>query len=136
MRSFSRSLVTFLLTIVIGGIAVGACLAALIPGTVEIATAHHYTGEQVGKLKALAEPSTIYWGDGTTSMGTFGLQARDPINSLNEVPKLVVNAVIATEDRSFWTNDGIDLGAVFRAFLTNITSGEVRQGGSTITQQL
>src|SRR5438477_12938962 len=49
---------------------------------------------------------------------------------------MVQNAVIATEDRSFWTNDGIDLGAVFRAFLTNVTSGEVRQGGSTITQQL
>ena len=46
------------------------------------------------------------------------------------------NAVIATEDRSFWTNDGIDLGAVFRAFLTNVTSGKIEQGGSTITQQL
>ena len=44
--------------------------------------------------------------------------------------------MIATEDRSFWTNDGIDLGAVFRAFLTNVTSGQIEQGGSTITQQL
>ena len=43
---------------------------------------------------------------------------------------------IATEDRSFWTNDGIDLGGVFRAFLTNVTSGKIEQGGSTITQQL
>ena len=48
----------------------------------------------------------------------------------------MINAVIATEDRSFWTNDGIDLGAVFRAFLTNVTSGRIEQGGSTITQQL
>jgi membrane peptidoglycan carboxypeptidase len=136
MRPFTRTLLTFLLTIVIGGVAVGACLAALIPGTVEIATAHHYTGEQVPELRSLAEPSTIYWNDGVTSMGTFGVEARDPIHSLNEVPKRVINAVIATEDRSFWTNDGIDLGAVFRAFLTNITSGKVRQGGSTITQQL
>ena len=44
--------------------------------------------------------------------------------------------MIATEDRTFWTNDGIDLGGVFRAFLTNVTSGEIEQGGSTITQQL
>ncbi len=136
MRPFSRTLSTFLLTIVIGGIAVGACLAALIPGTVEIATAHRYTADQVGDLKKLAQPSTIYWSDGTTSMGTFGLQARVPINSLNEVPQGVVDAIIATEDRSFWTNDGIDLGAVFRAFLTNVTSGKIEQGGSTITQQL
>jgi penicillin-binding protein 1A len=136
MRFFSRSLVVVLVAIVLGGIAVGACLAALIPGTVEIATAHHYTADQVGKLKALAQPSTIYWADGTTSMGTFGLEARDPITSLDEVPKIVQEAVIATEDRSFWENDGIDLGAVFRAFLTNLTSGQIEQGGSTITQQL
>ena len=137
MRHFSRSLVTFLATIVIGGIAVGACLAALIPGTVQIATAHHYNAEQVGALRALAQPSTVYWNDGVTPLGPpFGLQARDPIQSLNEVPKRVVDAIIATEDRSFWTNDGIDLGAVFRAFLTNVTSGKVEQGGSTITQQL
>ncbi len=135
MRPAYRTLTTFLLTIVIGGIAVGACLAALIPGTVEIATGHHYTATQVGKLRALAEPTTIYWADGTV-MGTLGLQVRDPIKSINEVPKRVLDAVIATEDRTFWTNDGIDLGAVFRAFLTNVTSGKIEQGGSTITQQL
>jgi penicillin-binding protein 1A len=136
MRPISRTFVTFILTIVIGGVAVGACLAALIPGTVEIATAHHYTSDQVATLSALAQPTTIYWSDGTTVMGTLGLQARQPINDVSEVPKRVVNAVIATEDRSFWTNDGIDLGAVFRAFLANITSGKIEQGGSTITQQL
>jgi len=135
MRPLSRSLLTVVAAIVVGGLAVGACLAALIPGTVEVATAHHYTAEQVGDLKALAEPSTIYWADGS-SMGTFGLEARDPITSLSEVPKIVQDAVIATEDRSFWSNDGIDLGGVFRAFLTNVTSGKIEQGGSTITQQL
>jgi penicillin-binding protein 1A len=136
MRTFSRTLLTFLLTIVVGGIAVGACLAALIPGTIEIATAHHYTADQVGKLRALVQPSTIYWNDGTTEMATLGLHALQPISSVQEVPKRMLNAVIATEDRTFWTNDGIDLGAVFRAFLTNVTSGQIQQGGSTITQQL
>jgi membrane peptidoglycan carboxypeptidase len=136
MRILSRTLITFLLAIIIGGLAVGACLAALIPGTVEIATAHHYTAEQVGELKALAQPSTIYWADGTTSMGQFGVESRDLVNSIREVPARVTNAIIATEDRSFWTNDGIDLGGVFRAFLTNVTSGKIEQGGSTITQQL
>jgi membrane peptidoglycan carboxypeptidase len=136
MRSLSRTLLIVILGIVVGGIAVGACLAALIPGTVEIATAHHYTAEQVGELKALAQPSTVYWNDGLNVLGSFGVESRDPINSLREVPKLVQDAIIATEDRSFWTNDGIDIGAVFRAFLTNVTSGKIEQGGSTITQQL
>src|SRR3954447_2332779 len=136
MRSFSRTLVTFLLTIVTGGIAVGACLAALIPGTLEIATAHHYTAKQVGELSALAQPSVAYYADATTPLANFAAQARDPITNIDEVPKPVIDAVIATEDRSFWTNDGIDLGAVVRAFLTNVTSGRIQQGGSTITQQL
>ena len=46
-----RSLVTFVVAIVIGGVAVGACLAALIPGTVEIATAHHYTASRSGTCR-------------------------------------------------------------------------------------
>ena len=70
-------------------------------------------------------------------MGTLGLQARDPITQHHRGAQAGrSNAVIATEDRTFWTNDGIDLGAVFRAFLTNVTSGQIEQGGSTITQQL
>ncbi len=69
-------------------------------------------------------------------MTPIGIQNRQNISSIDEVPKMVQDAVIATEDRSFWTNDGIDLGGVFRAFLTNITSGKIEQGGSTITQQL
>jgi membrane peptidoglycan carboxypeptidase len=136
LRRGFRQFSTVMVTVVIGGIVVGACLAAMIPGTVEIATAHHFTAEQVGELSALAEPSTIYFADGTTQMATLGLQARSLIRNIDEVPKPVVNAVIATEDRSFWTNDGIDLGAITRAFLANITSGKVEQGGSTITQQL
>src|SRR5215211_1544872 len=136
MRTLSRSLITVIVAIVIGGVAVGACLAALIPGTVEVATGHHYTAPQVQELRALAEPSQIYWADGTPMGEPIGIQARQKITALAEVPEMVQNAIIATEDRSFWTNDGIDLGAVFRAFLTNITSGRIEQGGSTITQQL
>ncbi len=130
-----RMLLTFVLTIIVGGIAVGACLAALIPGTVEVATAHHYTTNAVAELSNLAEPSTVYWNDGVTTLGTLGTQFRDPV-SLDQVPQNLIDAVIATEDRTFWTNDGIDLGAVFRAFLKNVTSGQIEQGGSTITQQL
>ena len=136
MRTLSRSFLTVVVAIVIGGVAVGACLAALIPGTVEVATAHHYTAPQVQELKALAQPSQIYWADGSPMGDPIGIQNRQNINTIDEVPKMVQNAVIATEDRSFWTNDGIDLGGVFRAFLTNITSGKIEQGGSTITQQL
>jgi membrane peptidoglycan carboxypeptidase len=135
MHNLGRLFGTFVITLVVGGLAVGACFAALIPGTVDIVTAHQYTVHQVKELSALSEKSTVYWNDGSTQLGELGYDDRSLVN-LSEVPVSIQNAIIATEDRSFWTNDGIDLGAVFRAFLTNVVSGEISQGGSTITQQL
>ena len=133
-----RTFVAFVAVVVVGGLAVGACTAALIPGAVEIAAAHQYTAGTVTNLRSLSEPSTVYWDDGVTPIpcGKLGIEIRDPIGSVAEVPQRLTDAVIATEDRSFWTNAGIDLGGVFRAFVINVVSGRVEQGGSTITQQL
>jgi len=52
------------------------------------------------------------------------------------LPAHVTSAFIAVEDRRFNRHMGIDLRAIGRAFAANLRSGEVRQGGSTITQQL
>ena len=54
----------------------------------------------------------------------------------DEVPKLLTDALKAVEDRRFEEHLGIDLRAVLRAALVNLRSGEIRQGGSTLTQQL
>ncbi|MDQ7092259.1 biosynthetic peptidoglycan transglycosylase [Desulfosporosinus sp. PR] len=54
----------------------------------------------------------------------------------NEIPVLYRNAVVATEDRSFFTNRGIDFTGTLRAVFVDVASGQSRQGGSTITQQL
>jgi penicillin-binding protein 1B len=56
--------------------------------------------------------------------------------ALHEIPPPVVHAVLAAEDRRFYRHPGIDLRAVLRATLANLRRGGVRQGGSTITQQL
>lgn len=53
-----------------------------------------------------------------------------------EIPKVVIDATIAAEDERFWTHPGVDGTAVIRALWVNLTSGRVRQGGSTITQQV
>ncbi|HYE47930.1 MAG TPA: PBP1A family penicillin-binding protein [Caulobacter sp.] len=55
---------------------------------------------------------------------------------VDKLPEHVPNAFIAIEDRRFRHHLGIDLQAIGRAAVTNAKSGEVRQGGSTITQQL
>ncbi len=46
------------------------------------------------------------------------------------------NATVATEDKEFWSNAGVDLPGIIRAFLTNLQNGRIVEGGSTISQQL
>jgi penicillin-binding protein 1B len=53
-----------------------------------------------------------------------------------EVPALLEQALIAVEDRRFRSHFGIDLEAIGRALVVNLRAGAVRQGGSTLTQQL
>jgi penicillin-binding protein 1C len=52
-----------------------------------------------------------------------------------DIPESYFQALIAAEDRSFWTNPGIDVGAIMRSTLTNTRSGKILSGASTITQQ-
>lgn len=55
---------------------------------------------------------------------------------LEQVPPLLIQTLIAVEDRDFFEHFGISLKGIARALFANIRSGEVRQGGSTLTQQL
>ena len=82
---------------------------------------------------ALAEKTTVYYNDGTTPIGSYAEQNREII-SCADLPDYVGNAIVASEDRSFYTNKGIDPIGIARAFYNNLTTGS-RQGGSTITQQ-
>ncbi|MBS1790327.1 MAG: PBP1A family penicillin-binding protein [Acidobacteria bacterium] len=53
-----------------------------------------------------------------------------------DLPKSLVDAIVATEDRTFFDHSGISLRGIFRAFTRNYQAGEITEGGSTITQQL
>src|SRR5215813_13620599 len=55
---------------------------------------------------------------------------------IEETPRVLINAVLAAEDHRFFEHGGIDLRALLRAAWTNLRAGRVREGGSTITQQL
>jgi penicillin-binding protein 1B len=54
----------------------------------------------------------------------------------DQIPSLVIDAVEAVEDRRFRQHHGVDLRAIVRAALVNVSAGEIRQGASTLTQQL
>jgi len=56
--------------------------------------------------------------------------------SYADVPQFLVDALIAVEDRHFYRHIGIDPKGMLRAMVSNITSGGLHQGGSTLTQQL
>src|SRR5215467_1363563 len=56
--------------------------------------------------------------------------------ALDQIPRPVVDAVLVAEDRRFWKHPGVDPMAVFRALTVNIRRHEVKQGASTITQQV
>ncbi|WP_307290351.1 PBP1A family penicillin-binding protein [Bacillus sp. SORGH_AS_0510] len=78
--------------------------------------------------------SQIYASDEKTVIAEVGTEKRDNIN-INQIPDVLKNAVIATEDSNFYQHHGIDVKRTLAAIWTNITTGS-SQGGSTITQQI
>ena len=78
------------------------------------------------------EPSTIYASDGTTVIARLFTQDRQPI-PLSQVPKYLQEALIATEDRRFYSHHGVDMRGLIRSAVS--TSNGDTQGGSTLTMQ-
>jgi penicillin-binding protein 1A len=68
-------------------------------------------------------------------IGEFFIERRYFV-TLREISPLLVKAIIAAEDDQFFKHRGIDLWSILRAALKNLSSFEIRQGGSTITQQI
>ncbi|WP_285701290.1 transglycosylase domain-containing protein [Actinomadura sp. NBRC 104412] len=87
----------------------------------------------VGNSDATKTAAIFYYSDGKTEIGRIGKNRE--LVTLDKVPKHVQEAVIAAENRSFWTDSGFSPKGLSRAIWVNLTGGET-QGGSTITQQL
>ncbi|MGH6815409.1 MAG: transglycosylase domain-containing protein, partial [Hyphomicrobiaceae bacterium] len=70
-----------------------------------------------------------------TEIGKRGINLNDAI-PLEEIPKHLILATLATEDRRFFEHFGVDFLGTARALIENLRANEVVQGGSTLTQQL
>jgi len=68
-------------------------------------------------------------------IGEFSYERREVV-SLDRIPNHLIQAFVAGEDARFFQHKGLDYLAILRAFFRNIFSGEIVQGGSTITQQV
>jgi len=131
-----QPLLRCLKTAVIAGALLAIGLLILIP------QARAFTGswtsadtEGLSDMAELSERSVVQRRDGSTLALLHADENREPVK-LSQVPDSVIEAVIGVEDDRFWKHHGIDVRGTFRALATNVQSGAVRQGGSTITQQL
>jgi penicillin-binding protein 1A len=68
-------------------------------------------------------------------VGEFYVEDRALVR-LEEIPKYMIDAILAVEDRKFYSHWGVDIFGIARALVANIREGRYAQGGSTITQQL
>ncbi|MGI8754185.1 MAG: transglycosylase domain-containing protein [Acidimicrobiales bacterium] len=123
-------------------IAASAIVAAGVSGLVAtgVGVVSHATSAQAAPLPPLApaplEPSTVYAADGTTVLAVFHASARRLPVTFAQVSKILVNAVLDTEDARFYIHGGFDIPSTVRALASDTSAGGGLQGGSTITQQL
>ena len=79
--------------------------------------------------------SPVYYSDGKTPIGVFFEKTHSQYMAYNDIPKTFIKALVAAEDKNFFHHWGFDLKSILRAFVANLRSGQVVQGGSTLTQQ-
>lgn len=89
---------------------------------------------QVLKDVQLQTPMQVFTKDGLL-INQFGEKRRIPV-TIDEIPKPLINAFLATEDNRFYDHVGIDPIGIVRSALVLISTGEKKQGASTITMQL
>ncbi|MGY2080711.1 transglycosylase domain-containing protein [Modestobacter sp. SYSU DS0657] len=94
-----------------------------------------YATTEVPSVAAIQNDQTtvVYYSDGVTEMARLGSENRTNV-SLDQVSEPARNAILAAENRSFYTDPGISFTGILRAAWNNLTGGST-QGGSTITQQ-
>ena len=116
----------------------GILILALTLSIIAVSMYYHLEKQlpDVEKLKEvhLQVPLRVYSAD-KKLMAQFGTKRRIPV-SLHQVPKMLINAVLATEDARFYKHSGVDLIGIGRATLAVIGAGRKVQGASTITMQV
>ncbi len=119
-----RFKLAFLLLVIIIGAATGGYIA-IAQGVPSIAELKNYR----------ATAGTKVYADDDSLIGEFKVE-KGIFVPIDKIPDNLKNAVIAVEDSRFWHHNGIDYIGIARALFKDIIHGSLREGGSTITQQL
>ncbi len=114
-------------------------LALSVAALVVVAAAYFYISPQLPPIERLKDvqlqvPLRVYAHSGEL-IAEFGEQHREPVR-YEQLPQAVIDAILATEDDRFFQHPGVDYQGLVRAVFKLVTTGEKRQGGSTITMQV
>jgi penicillin-binding protein 1A len=114
-------------------------LCSFVAGITFIFGSYLYLKDDLPSVETLKDvrlqtPMRVFSEDGEL-ISQFGEKRRIPLK-IDEIPPLLIKAVLATEDARFYEHPGIDVIGVLRAFTVVVATGEPTQGASTITQQL
>jgi len=137
-RTPRRGLATFLLgAIAAVGIMIGGSLVGTAGGML---AAYNYFASGLPDPRVLdnielPQSTYVYDRTGKTLLARFECQNRESV-TFAQIPQVLVNATVASEDRTFWTNNGVDAQGIGRALFANLKAGKIVQGASTITQQV
>ena len=113
----------------------GLSTAALLLGVIAFSVVYARVSVPDPNKLVTAQTSVVYWSDGKTELGRFSeVDGNRQLIPLSQVPEHAQNAVLAAEDRSFYSNAGVSPRGIARAVWVKVRGGSV-QGGSTITQQ-
>ena len=121
------------IVVVAGALVTSALVIGVAPRLWKIANAHEETPITLPDWEGIAQRSYVYDVRGN-EIAAYELENSQPV-ALSQVPKDVIDAVLAVEDREFYRHKGVNVRGLFRATLSNFEGG-ARQGASTITQQV
>lgn len=128
--SFFGGIARFVLLVMVG------CMSGAAGLTAQAYVFFTHSLPSIEKLKDYEPPvvSQVYSDKGEL-IGEFAYQRRFVV-PIDQVPRVLQNAFVAAEDKNFWRHSGVDKEAILRAIKKNLTSGALREGASTITQQV
>ncbi len=98
-----------------------------------------YAGEQMidmSKLDELKKNASVVYDRNNQPVFTLHVKEDRDYVPYNKIPKRIIEAFVAVEDKRFFEHNGIDFVRIGGAILKDIQSGSAKEGGSTITQQL
>lgn len=125
--------------VIVLGVVLGTFLA-LFSGTLGVSYAYYQS--QLPLLNGIANHTTFQTTRIYDRNGTLLYEINDPkygrrtYVNYTDISENLINATVAAEDHTFWTNNGVDFQGILRAAITNAQSNGVVEGASTITQQL